>query len=137
MLYGIIDNKKIKATPNQKAKCPCCGKNLIARCGEINMWHWAHIVEENCDNWYEPETKWHREWKETFGIDYSEVIFVRDGSKHIADIFTREKIVIELQNSPISTETIRARESFYGEKMMWIINRLKFLLNRHAVIIVL
>ena len=41
---------------------------------------------------------------------------------HIADIQTKENVIIELQNSPIPTPIIYKRETFYGKKMMWIIN---------------
>ena len=129
MFYALLDDKKIEPAPQQKAKCPCCGKDVISRCGELNIWHWAHIVDVNCDKWYEPETEWHRNWKKIFGKESSEVIFNRDNLKHIADIFTNDNIVIELQNSPINVDTIRARESFYGEKMIWVINAQPFSQN--------
>ena len=41
---------------------------------------------------------------------------------HIADIQTKENVIIELQNSPIPNPIIYKRETFYGKKMMWIIN---------------
>jgi hypothetical protein len=129
MYYAILDDKKIEPIRLQKAKCPCCGNEVNSKCGELKMWHWAHTNNNACDNWYEPETKWHRDWKKIFGKDNSEVILTRDNLKHIADIFTKDNIVIELQNSPISIETIRARETFYGEKMIWIINAYPFSLN--------
>ncbi|MFM2225772.1 MAG: hypothetical protein RJA07_1974 [Bacteroidota bacterium] len=122
MLYALLDNNKVEPKPQQKAKCPCCGHDVISKCGELKMWHWAHTVDDNCDDWYEPETMWHRNWKKKFGKENSEVILEKDNLKHIADIFTKDYIVIELQNSPISTTTIRARETFYGERMIWIIN---------------
>ncbi|MBK9480365.1 MAG: hypothetical protein IPN99_16255 [Bacteroidetes bacterium] len=122
MNYALVDNIKVEPTPKQKAKCICCGKDVISRCGELKIWHWAHTVNENCDSWYEQETQWHRDWKKIFGKNNSEVIFNRNNKKHIADIFTFGKIVIELQNSPISTFTIKEREKFYGEKMLWLIN---------------
>ncbi len=131
MQYAILDNKKTEATPQQKAKCPCCGHEVISRCSELKLWHWAHTVDDNCDDWNEPESEWHRNWKKIFGKNNSEVIFERDNVKHIADIFTDNNIVIELQNSPIATQTIKAREKFYGEKMIWIINADPFLLNFH------
>jgi len=96
MLYAILGDNKIEPTPKQKANCPCCGHDVISRCGELKMWHWAHVVGEICDAWYEPETEWHRNWKKIFGKNNSEVIFERDDIKHIADIFTDSNLVIEL-----------------------------------------
>jgi competence protein CoiA len=92
----------------------------------VNVWHWAHLKQESCDNWYEPETKWHKDWKNQFGKELSEIIISKDGEKHIADIYTKDEIVIELQNSPILKPIIRKRELFYGERMIWVINGITF-----------
>lgn len=122
MLYALLNNQKIEAKPKLRANCPLCGKEVYSKCGEINIWHWAHLQEKSCDNWYESETAWHKNWKNIFGEEHSEIIISKDGIKHIADIYTKENIVIELQNSKISKSTIKKRETFYGERMFWIIN---------------
>jgi competence CoiA-like predicted nuclease len=64
-----------------------------------------------------------------FGKDNSEVIIKKDGIKHIADILTKNEVVIELQNSPIQKPIVRRREQFYGEKMLWVINGERFKSN--------
>ena len=46
--------------------------------------------------------------------------------RNISLIFTEQKIVIELQNSSINPQTIRERENFYGDKLLWIINGSKY-----------
>ena len=46
----------------------------------------------------------------------------------VADVYSKE-VVIEFQNSPISPEEIKLRENFYGEKMLWVVNGMKFLKN--------
>lgn len=99
---------------------------MLAKCGEINVWHWAHVKGESCDAWYEPETLWHRTWKASFKPEWTEVIIARDGKRHIADVLTNKGLVIELQNSPISPAIIREREAFYGDTMMWIVNAKPF-----------
>ena len=48
-----------------------------------------------------------------------------DGEKHLADIKTQDDLVIEFQNSSISTTTIEIREEFYGD-MIWVINAQEF-----------
>jgi len=126
MLYASLNNEKIEAAPKTRAICPLCEKEVFSKCGEVNVWHWAHLKQESCDNWYEPETKWHKDWKNKFGKELSEIIIEKDGIKHIADIFTKDEIVIELQNSPILKPVIRKRELFYGKKMLWIINGIPF-----------
>ena len=129
MLYAISNNEKIEAKPNTRAKCLLCEREVFSKCGEVNVWHWTHLNEESCDGWHEPETIWHKEWKNLFGKTSSEVIISKDGVKHRADIYTKSEVVIELQNSPILKPVIRERELFYGERMLWVINGLHFKLN--------
>ena len=122
MLYAIVNGEKTEAIPNTKGICPLCDRTVYSKCGEINIWHWAHYKDESCDSWYEPETEWHKNWKLVFGKDVSEIVIKKDGIKHIADVYTKENVVIELQNSPIQKQIIRKRELFYGERMIWLIN---------------
>lgn len=126
MQYALVNNEKIEATPKSIGKCQACDKDVISKCGEINIWYWSHRKNEACDGWYEPETEWHRNWKLIFGKENSEVVIQRDGIKHIADILTSSNVVIELQNSPIQSQVIRRREDFYGERMLWILNGIPF-----------
>jgi len=126
MLYALINGQKELATPKIIGKCPLCDRNVIPKCGEINIWHWSHEKKENCDTWYESETNWHKSWKLAFGKEQCEVSICRNEIRHRADIQTSKGIVIELQNSPILMQTIKKREEFYGEKMIWIINGKNF-----------
>ncbi len=118
-----VNNENIRILP-QKGKrgfCPYCGNEVLAVCGEINVWHWRHDVTSNCDLWKEHETEWHRKWKDKFPEAWREFIITKNGEKHIADIRTDSGLIVEFQNSSISSETIRVREFFYG-KMIWMIN---------------
>ncbi|WP_341273595.1 competence protein CoiA [Olivibacter jilunii] len=114
-------------SPGEIGYCICCGSQMQAKCGEINTWHWAHISLKNCDSWWEPETEWHYEWKNHFPLVNQEVIHVDDvtGEKHIADVKTKNGIVLEFQNSPITPIEIRNREKFY-KNMLWVINGAEF-----------
>jgi hypothetical protein len=125
MQYAKIDGLRCTAQPKLKAICEHCNSAVHAKCGSKVVWHWAHVSVENCDSWYEPETQWHRNWKNNFGQDRSEISIVKDGVMHIADVLTKDDLVIEFQNSNISSETIMARELFY-DKMIWVINGIHF-----------
>lgn len=125
MQYAIINGLRTTAEPKLKAVCGHCLGVVQAKCGSKVVWHWAHVAAENCDSWYEPETQWHRDWKNNFGKDCSEISIVKDGVRHIADVLTKDGLVIEFQNSTISPETIVAREAFY-DKMIWVINGAHF-----------
>jgi len=123
MKYALVNGVKTPPSPKSTGVCSCCNEPVIAKCGEIKVWHWAHTNLDNCDNWWEPETEWHRVWKSHFPIDNQEVIQIDPlyGEKHIADVMLNNGVVIEFQNSPISPEEITCRELFYNN-MIWVIN---------------
>ncbi|KQO28419.1 hypothetical protein ASF10_23095 [Flavobacterium sp. Leaf82] len=124
-----ISGEKIKPSfSGQTAYCDFCKEKVIGKCGKIYIWHWQHVHNANCDSWKEGETDWHRAWKNKFPFDWQEKIIVKNDEKHIADIFTTNGIVIEFQNSMISSSTIAQREKFY-EKMIWVINAQTFKKN--------
>ncbi|NOT73437.1 MAG: hypothetical protein HOP08_00815 [Cyclobacteriaceae bacterium] len=104
MTIGIDENKKrVPPFPNGKATCQVCEGNVIAKCGEIYDWHWAHKIDQNCDPWKEHETEWHRGWKNKFPFDWREIVITSDeGERHYADVRTDTGTVIEFQNSSIS-----------------------------------
>lgn len=122
MEYALYNGLRTAAQPTLKAVCAHCGGEVIAKCGSKKIWHWAHTSTESCDSWYEPETAWHRQWKQVFGEVYSEIRVLKDEGYHIADVLNKEGIVFEFQNSSIGADMIAAREDFYGAKMIWLIN---------------
>jgi competence protein CoiA len=129
LLAEDMNGKKVEPFQGGKAYCPGCKTEVFAKCGSINIAHWAHESLEDCDGWnYEPKTHWHLHWQNLFHKDDTEVIIKKDGKFHIADIVGLNDWVIEIQNSPISTEQILAREHFY-EKMIWIVNARFFVAN--------
>ena len=107
-------NARLEPTPKAKGFCPACGCPVVAKCGEILTWHWSHLAKD-CDPWYEPESIWHRQWKEQFPSDWREVVI----GKHRADVQT-PKGIIEFQASCISASEIQERENFY-QKMVWVV----------------
>jgi competence CoiA-like predicted nuclease len=130
MQFGY-DEHRLRIKPSfsgQKAVCPLCNGTILGKCGEIYVWHWQHHQDRDCDPWKEHETDWHRKWKANFPSDWQEVIIENLGEKHIADIKTPSNIVIEFQNSSISSSTIRIRENFY-KNMIWVVNAESFKQN--------
>lgn len=122
MEYALYNGLRTAARPALKGLCEHCGGEVIAKCGSKKIWHWAHVSNETCDSWYEPETAWHRNWKQIFGEACSEIRVVKENLYHIADVINKNGIVFEFQHSSISAEMIAAREQFYGEKMVWVIH---------------
>jgi competence protein CoiA len=90
------------------------------------VWHWAHKTSTHCDQWWEPETAWHRGWKDRFPQEWQEVPLIdqRTGELHIADVRTSAGLVLEFQHSSIDPAEVRARESFY-QRMVWVIDGCK------------
>jgi hypothetical protein len=123
MKYAFIGDTKTEATKGAKGLCPNCGSELIAKCGDYKINHWAHKGARNCDPWWENETEWHRAWKGNFSTDWQEVILTDDktGEKHIADVRTTHGLVIEFQHSHLDPVERSKREDFY-KKMIWIVD---------------
>jgi len=121
MKFALFNDERIEANKGAKGVCPSCGSELIAKCGEVYIHHWAH--KKKCDDhWWENETEWHRNWKNQFPEDWQEVIH-RDetGEKHIADVKTSEGWVIEFQHSYLEPDERRARDNFYN-KLIWVVD---------------
>ena len=122
MKFALQADQRIEATPNALGVCPCCGTEMIAKCGNRKVWHWAHKTKQTCDHWWENETQWHRDWKDQFPVEWQEVVhFAEDGEKHIADVKTSTGLVIEFQHSSIKREEIEARTHFY-KNIIWIVD---------------
>ena len=125
MKLANIDGQRRDAQPGLSGECPVCGATTIPRCGEKNIWHWAHKGKRKCDVWWENETEWHRNWKNHFPVEWQEIVrHADDGEKHIADVKTDQDLVIEFQHSYMNPDERRSREAFYGD-MVWIIDGLR------------
>jgi hypothetical protein len=106
---------KISARYDIAAICPLCKTPVVAKCGQIVVHHWAHLNCDECDPWWEPETQWHRKWKNLFSNEQVEVSM----AGHRADVVLKDGVVLELQHSAISVETIIEREAAYNN-MIWL-----------------
>ncbi|NDF83423.1 MAG: hypothetical protein EB130_09760, partial [Actinobacteria bacterium] len=114
MRLAIVEGQRREASPGLAGRCPGCGGQVRAKCGEVLTWHWAHLTAE-CDPWSEPESQWHLSWKARFPEAYQEVVV----GPHRADV-KGPAAVLEVQKSQIAPEMIREREEFYGE-MLWML----------------
>ena len=123
MKYALVLGNKSEAMKGLAGICPNCGEALIAKCGPLRINHWAHKGIRTCDPWWEPETQWHRNWKNEFPEDWQEKPRFDGitGEKHIADIATNQNFVVEFQHSYIQPEERIAREGFY-KNMIWVVD---------------
>ena len=106
MQFALVEDVSSEPTPGLKGTCKSCGMPMVAKCGQHKLWHWAHKSRMHCDPWWEPETEWHREWKNRFPREWHECIHAEPitGEKHIADVKTDKGLVIEFQHSVIKLE---------------------------------
>lgn len=117
------DNKKIEPKiSGEKAKCPCCGQNVVACVGLIKFPYWRH--EHDIDNscvaaQYENEGAWHNTWKHLFGKEFAEEYIKIGTQTRRADVRLKNGLVMEVQHSSIKGQEIQAREKFH-KKMVWV-----------------
>jgi competence protein CoiA len=123
MRLALVDDKRIEAQPNQQGICPNCSQSVIAKCGKQKIWHWAHRKITSCDNWWEPETEWHRNWKNNYPLEWQEIQMIdqETGEKHISDVRTIHNLTIEFQHSSIKPDERISREKFY-KNMIWVVD---------------
>lgn len=122
MKFALVNEQRQQAGHSLLGKCPICGNPMIAKCGEVRIWHWAHQGKRFCDSWWENESEWHRAWKAQFPDAWQEVVHpAENGKKHIADVRTERGWVIEFQRSYISPEERRSRGTFY-RKLIWVVD---------------
>jgi competence protein CoiA len=144
MKLAVVEGEQRReAQPTLSATCPVCGDAMIAKCGQLRVWHWAHRGTRTCDHWWEPETEWHRAWKNLFPEGCQEIIQTsKDGEKHIADVKTEHGVVLEFQHSSLGRDERESREIFY-QNMVWVVNgrrrardRAQFFASLDAAIVV-
>ncbi|MGH9440295.1 MAG: competence protein CoiA family protein [Terriglobia bacterium] len=101
MRYALVNGLKVEPAPSLSGQCSSCGAVMVAKCGQHKLWHWAHKSRVHCDPWWEPETDWHRAWKNHFPPEWQEVVHFDPASheKHVADVKTVAGKVIEFQHS--------------------------------------
>jgi competence protein CoiA len=120
MLYALVGGKRVRSNPGSTGVCGCCDSPVVAKCGRINVWHWAHKSKSDCPAGAK-ESRWHLEWKENAPPDCCEV----NMGRHRADVKMGDGVVIEFQKSPITIDEINDRERFYGD-MIWVFDASKW-----------
>lgn len=123
MRFARVNDILQEAAPGAHGLCPGCLQPVLAKCGTQKVHHWAHKGTKACDSWWEPETEWHRAWKNNFPAEWQEIFLPdeRTGEKHIADVRTSQGLVIEFQHSHIQPRERTSREKFY-RNMVWVVD---------------
>lgn len=122
MKYALVNGERQEAKSGLLGICEVTGLPVIAKCGTERSPHWALIGERELDSWWEPETPWHREWKDKFPKEWREVFHpAENGTGHRADVKTDQGLVIEFQHSDLDRQDRVARERFYPN-MVWVVD---------------
>jgi len=115
--------ERVLPTPHSHAFCPLCQFPLVAKCGSVNIWHWAHTFNSNCPG-AKLETAWHRRMKEKFPPNQCEIIVKNDLGVVIADVYIPETNTMhefDFKNQLTSEEIIK-KNCIYarsGYNVMW------------------
>lgn len=126
MQLALVNGSRVEAYPTGRGVCPICAREVVAKCGTRVIHHWAHSSRRSCDPWWEPETQWHRDWKNLFPVECREVSHrASDGEIHRADIKTPTGIIIEVQHSMMNDAERTSREQFYGN-LIWVVDGAPF-----------
>jgi hypothetical protein len=129
MKWALVNNTRIEATSKALGFCQLCKSEMRGYDGSLQINHWKHVSNANCDSWHENETEWHREWKNKFPEEWQEKLRENETNKHFADVFNPDKeLVIEFQNSSLSVGELHQRERFYN-KMIWVVNAIPYIKN--------
>lgn len=94
------------------------GHLLVGRKGAIRAHHYAHKPGTTCTCGTN-KGEWHIAWQDRAQHQVQEIRCKIGSTLHIADIMipSPKPLVIEIQHSPMDGKTMRARETFYTEKM--------------------
>lgn len=126
MKFARVKEERMEAAKGLIGTCQGCGQTMIPVCGMKRAWHWRHKVDCECDHWWENETEWHRTWKNQFPKECQEIRHkdAANGEWHIADVKTKQDHILEFQHSYLKPDERQARNNFYGEKLVWVVDGL-------------
>lgn len=122
MKYALLNGVYVTATPHQKdAICPLCKSKVVAKCGVIKVHHWAHKKGNPCDSWREADSEWRHRWLEHFVDCDVEAIIENNGTRHFADIKTKNGTTVLLRRGRVKEAELRKMEDFF-EGLVWIVD---------------
>jgi hypothetical protein len=88
---------------------------MIAKTGDVRIWHWAHLAENPACG-AAGETSWHLEWK-ALGAPGSQE---RTVGRRRADVLAPGGFAVEFQRSPLTGTEVAARETDWDHKLVWV-----------------
>lgn len=119
MFYAMVQGQPALATKTgQRAQCPGCAGEVIAKCGPVITNHWAH---KNDDCGFESDE--HLTLKLLFAFPSGGIEVYERKIKRRADVMIGRS-VFEIQRSKIDADEVRARDDDWqsvGCSVYWVI----------------
>jgi hypothetical protein len=119
-LNALIDGLMARALRDgpRSAECFECGAPMVAKTGDLIVWHWAHRAE-NPECGLSGESEWHLTWK-SLGLDGTQEIVSGNGLRR-ADVLSPAGFAVEFQKSPLSWQEVRDREADWEYRLVWVV----------------
>ena len=119
MIYALVEGAPTLATATgQRAACPGCGAEMVSKCGQYVVNHWAHKTD---DCGYESDE--HLALKLLFALPAGAVEVWNAQIRRRADVMLG-KSVFEIQRSKIDFDEAKARERDWvgaGHPLTWVV----------------
>lgn len=103
----------------RSAECFECGAPMIAKTGDVVIWHWAHKAENPACG-LSSESEWHLTWK-SLGLPGTQEIRSENGKRR-ADVLSPAGFAVEFQRSPLNWRQVREREDDWDHRLIWIVD---------------
>lgn len=122
----MVDGEKHLPEKGLHGICPLCGAEVMSKCGDVRIPHWAHKSLKDCDSWSEGKTDWHIDWQDKFPMEWQELTITRENIVHRADVCVPgdnavPAAIIEFQHSYLEHEELTEREKFYPN-LIWVVD---------------
>ncbi len=123
-LYALVEAERLRAQPDgpRRAQCPDCMAEMMAKTGNVVVWHWAHCVRP-LDCQAASEGEWHLAWK-ALAIDGTQEITHPSGRRR-ADVLAPGGFAVEFQASPLTVAEIQTREADWDYNLVWVFDARK------------
>lgn len=118
-LNALIEGRMTRADRDgpRRAHCFECGHSMVAKTGNVKIWHWAHKAA-NPECGLAGESEWHLTWKDR-GLPGTQEVWHEDRCRR-ADVLSPAGIAVEFQHSSLPWDEVRARQADWGHRLVWM-----------------
>ena len=135
---------RVNAHRNADCRCRFCEAPVLTQPGNGVPEKWVHRNTRHCDEWWETETKWHRDWKNLFPNHWLEVLcctddgttYIEEDIWHIADVMSPDKAAMKMQRGAITPKEIKTRTAFYETctaTFLWLVDACRLTSEREPL----